>query len=199
MLAELFAWMTTPCPAAARRLGYLREAIAIEARYRRHAERWRPHLENRKPSSKKPYRRRRAAAARSCSARGPLFDIPVEALADAFDVVELVDIVHPKRARQIAAGFANVELKTSDVSGAAAALAALPRNAVTAPPLVAPPTLTPDTDLVVSANLLSQLPDILKSFSRSGPACPKPRERTSRIGLPPIISIGSEAWTRWFA
>lgn len=62
---------------------------------------------------------RRAATARSCSAPGPLFDIPVYALADAFDVVELVDIVHPKRARQIAAGFANVELKTSDVSGAA--------------------------------------------------------------------------------
>ena len=105
---------------------------------------------------------RRAATARSCSAPGPLFDIPVYALADAFDVVELVDIVHPKRARQIAAGFANVELKTSDVSGAAAALAALPRNAVTAPPLVAPPTLTPDTGLVVSANHLSQLPDILE-------------------------------------
>ena len=114
MLAELFAWMTTPCPAAARPLGYLREAIAIEARYRRHAERWRPHLEKSKAVSNSS-RRRRAVVLGS----GPLFDIPVEALADAFDVVELVDIVHPKRARQIAAGFANVELKTSDVSGAA--------------------------------------------------------------------------------
>ena len=119
MLAELFAWMTTPCPAAARPLGYLREAIAIEARYRRHAERWRPHLEKSKAVSNSS-RRRRAVVLGS----GPLFDIPVEALADAFDVVELVDIVHPKRARQIAAGFANVELKTSDVSSAADALAA---------------------------------------------------------------------------
>ena len=170
MLAELFAWMTTPCPAAARRLGYLRESIAIEARFRRHAERWRPHLEKSKAvieeAVSKASHRRRAVVLGS----GPLFDIPVEVLADAFDVVELVDIVHPKRARQIAAGFANVELKTSDVSGAAAALAALPRNAVTAPLLVAPPSLMPDTDLVVSANLLSQLPDIpeivLKKRSR---------------------------------
>ena len=121
MLAELFAWMTTPCPAAARRLGYLREAIAIEARYRRHAERWRSHLEKSKAVIEEAVsnssRRSRAVVLGS----GPLFDIPVEALADAFDVVELVDIVHPKRARQIAAGFANVELKTSDVS-------ALPRR-----------------------------------------------------------------------
>ena len=124
MLAELFAWMTTPCPAAARRLGYLREPIAIEARYRRHAERWRPHLEKSKAVIEEAVsnssRRRRAVGLGS----GPLFDIPVEALANAFDVVELVDIVHPKRARQIAAGFADVELKTSDVSSAADALAA---------------------------------------------------------------------------
>ena len=150
----------------------MRESIAIEARYRQHTERWRPHLEKSKAVIEEAVsnssRRRRAVVLGS----GPLFDIPVKALADAFDVVELVDIVHPKRARQIAAGFANVELKTSDVSGAAAALAALPRNAVTAPPLVAPPILMPDTDtdLVVSANLLSQLPDIpeivLKKRSR---------------------------------
>ena len=118
MLAELFAWMTTPCPAAARRLGYLRESIAIEARYRRHAERWRPHLEKSKAVIEEASSNSSAAAAVVLGS-GPLFDIPVEALADAFDVVELVDIVHPKRARQIAAGFANVELKTSDVSSAA--------------------------------------------------------------------------------
>ncbi|MEC8198420.1 MAG: hypothetical protein VX085_02515 [Pseudomonadota bacterium] len=124
MLAELFAWMTTPCPAAARRLGYLREAIAIKARYRRHAERWRPHLEKSKAIIEEAVsnasRRNRALVLGS----GPLFDISVEALADAFDVVELVDNVHPKRARQIAAGFANIEMKTSDVSSAADALAA---------------------------------------------------------------------------
>ena len=45
MFAELMEWLTTPCPAAARRLGYLREAIAIRARYRRHHENWRPHLD----------------------------------------------------------------------------------------------------------------------------------------------------------
>ena len=124
MLAEHFAWMTTPCPAAARRLGYLREAIAIEARCRRHAERWRLHLEKSKGVIEEVVsnssRRRRAVVLGS----GPLFDIPVEALAYAFDVVGIVDIVHPKRPRQIAAGSANVELKTTDVSSAADALAA---------------------------------------------------------------------------
>ncbi|MEC7649307.1 MAG: hypothetical protein VX900_13305 [Pseudomonadota bacterium] len=94
-------------------------APASDLRYRRHAERWRPHHEKSKAVIEEAVsnssRRSRAVVLGS----GPLFDIPVEALADAFDVLELVDIVHPKRARQIAAGFANVELKTSDVSGAA--------------------------------------------------------------------------------
>ena len=119
MLAKLFAWMTTPCPAAARQLDYFLESIAILAPYRRHTERWRPHLEKSEAVIEEGVsnssRRRRGVVLGS----GPFFDIPVGALSDASDVVELVDIVHPKRARQIAAGFANVELKTSDVSGAA--------------------------------------------------------------------------------
>ena len=115
MLAELFAWMTTSCPAAARRLGYLRESIAIEARYRRHAERWRPHLEKLKAIIEEAVSNASRRSRGLVHGSGPLFDIPVDALADAFDVRELVDIVYPTRARQIAAGFANVKLKTSDV------------------------------------------------------------------------------------
>jgi len=160
MLAELFAWMTTPCPPEARRLGYLRESIAIEARYRRHAERWQPHLENSKAVIKdaisRTTRRQRAVVLGA----GPLFDVPTEALSHAFETVELIDLVHPKRARQIAAGLGNVVLRTADISGTAAALLDLPRDAQTPPALAAPPELASDTDLVVSSNLLSQLPDI---------------------------------------
>jgi hypothetical protein len=35
VIAEALAWLATPAPWAARRLGYLYEAVAITARYRR--------------------------------------------------------------------------------------------------------------------------------------------------------------------
>lgn len=44
MLLEFLEYLTTDCPPYARRLGYLKEAIAIKARYRRHCEAWGPHL-----------------------------------------------------------------------------------------------------------------------------------------------------------
>ena len=44
MLREAVAWLATPCNSEARRLGYLKEAIAFESRHRRCGGAWRDHL-----------------------------------------------------------------------------------------------------------------------------------------------------------
>jgi hypothetical protein len=44
MLAEWWSYLTTPCSPEARRMGYLRESIAIRARHRRCRHAWAPHL-----------------------------------------------------------------------------------------------------------------------------------------------------------
>lgn len=160
MFTEIYEWLTTPCPREARKLGYLREAIAIRARYKRHRTRWQPHLDASKAviqaAMEGPGDKRVAVVLGS----GALYDVPLDALARTFERVELIDIVHPKEARQIAAAYPNVTVRSEDISGTSQTLAALPRRAAEAPRVGALPILAPDTDLVVSVNLVSQLAEI---------------------------------------
>lgn len=164
MFAELYEWLTTPCPRAARKLGYLREAIAIRARYKRHRTRWQPHLEASKATIRTamegPGDKRVAVILGS----GALYDVPLDALAAAYERVELIDIVHPKEARQIAAAYPNVTFRSEDISGTSQALVAMPRRATQAPRVGAMPQLAPETDLVVSVNLLSQLAEMPQAW-----------------------------------
>ena len=85
MFAELIEWLTTPCPSTARRLGYLREAIAIRARHRRHRENWRPHLDATRAFVERaaaiPPRKRTAVLLGS----GALIDVPIDALAAVYE------------------------------------------------------------------------------------------------------------------
>lgn len=160
MFAEIVEWLTTSCPPEARALGYLREAIAIRARYRRHRADWQPHLDRTKDVIEQavaatPQHRRVVVLG-----AGALLDIPIQSLAAQFKQVELVDLVHPRKARQIAAAHANIIHRSEDITGVAKALMAMDRGTSTLPDVTALPKLATDTDLVISANLLSQLHDI---------------------------------------
>ena len=154
MILELLEYLTTDCPADARRLGYLREAIAIKARHRRHCEAWGPHLARSRAlvgdAAERCPQRRTALVLGS----GLLLDIPLGALSAAFERVLLADMVHLRQARRVAVRYANVSLVTVDLTGLAGNF----------PGRIEPPE-TPalfrddeTVDLVVSANLLAQLP-----------------------------------------
>ena len=160
MFTEVYEWLTTSCPRDARKLGYLQESIAIRARYKRHRTRWQPHLDASKSviraAMEGPGNKRMAVILGS----GALYDVPLDALARTFERVELIDIVHPKEACQIAAAYPNVTFRNEDISGTSQTLAAMPRRAAEAPRVGALPILTSDTDLVVSVNLISQLAEI---------------------------------------
>lgn len=153
MLAEIVEYLATPCPKAARRLGYLTEAVAIRARHRRCRHAWHEHLENCRAAVME--------AARSCSRRdtvliagsGALLDLPVRELSGLFRQVILFDIVHPWTARLRTLALSNVRLDTADATGI------LEDVASGRMPKPAPTALYRDQkpDLVVSANILSQL------------------------------------------
>lgn len=162
MLLESLEYLTTACLPYARRLGYLREAIAIKARYRRHCEAWGPHLA-----------RSRAVvneAAAACSRRrtvvvlgsGLLLDVPIGALSEAFERVLLVDVVHLRWARRIASRYPNVVLVSGDMTGLAADLPHRIAEGWTGDPVPIPSLLQDDdtVDLVISANVAAQLPVI---------------------------------------
>ncbi len=155
MLLEWIETLATPAPSDARALGHVREAAAIAARHRRLRAAWADHLDNCK--------RAVLDAIAACGARrravvlgsGLLLDTPLEALADGFDEVVLVDLVHPWPSRLKARRRGNVRLETRDLTGA---LAIVRTGEIPARPK---PDFH-DGDLVVSANVLSQLPLYLR-------------------------------------
>lgn len=170
MLAEIAHFLTTPAPAALRRLGYVRESVSLLARSRRCRHAWAPHLGAARDCVLDAFRelpRRRVAVVLGS---GLLDDVPLAALAAGFAEVRLVDAVHPWPTRRAVRRFANVRLVSADIGGTTDLL--LGRSERLVDPL---PDLCggPEVDFVVSANLLSQLPilplDRLGSRGREGP------------------------------
>ncbi|MCJ2083067.1 hypothetical protein [Methylobacterium sp. J-090] len=143
MLLDLFHFLTTPVPWTHRRRGYLRESILLLSRSRRCRVAWAPHLVQ-----------ARAVIARACEGlarrrtvvvlgSGLLDDVPLDHLAAYFAEVRLVDAVHPWPTRWAVRTKPNVTLVTADL---------------TEPGAVLVHGAGPEVDLVISANLLSQLP-----------------------------------------
>lgn len=164
MLRELWEYLATPAPAAARRLGYLTETVALGARHRRQRRAWAPHV----AACHAFITRAAAAAAPGGQAlvlgSGWLAEVPLPALASRFAAVVLADIIHPRPVRRLAARVPNVRLETLDVTGTAAALAA-----GTVPDPAAAVFPAGPFAFAVSCNLLSQLPILpLAALERAG-------------------------------
>ncbi|UTW51411.1 hypothetical protein KFF05_16115 [bacterium SCSIO 12827] len=154
MLREWLTHRMTPAPEPVKRLGYLKEQIAIAARHRRLHPAWKEHL----------VRSRRFVlwSAANCPGQnkvvilgsGGLLDAPLCDLADDFAEVVLIDIFHPPAVQAWAAQYPNVYLVETDLTGLVDGLAQ--SEMPSEPPL--PDIPEADADLVVSLNLLSQLP-----------------------------------------
>jgi len=183
MLAEWLKHLTTPAPKHLKAMGYLRELIAMEARHRRCRTAWAPHL---------MHCRRLILKAAEGVGRGRvtvlgsgwLYDVPMDELAEAFDEVVLIDVLHMPAVRKRLGPLANVRLLTEDITGVVeVTFRHVDENR--AGPLPAPRADSgplADSDLVVSANVLTQLPllpvgwlrqwgnkydeDALKAFAR---------------------------------
>ncbi len=139
MLAEWLRHLCTRAPAHLKAMGYVKELIAIEARHHRCRAAWAPHLENCKKlilDAAFDVNPGRVTVLGS----GPLLDVPVEELSKTFREVELVDIFHMPATQKRVAKMPNVRLVTEDLTGGGET------------------EWLAGADLVVSANLLSQLP-----------------------------------------
>lgn len=156
MIAEALAWLLTPCPPYVRRLGLLAESVAIDARHRRCHAAWAPHLARTRAAVLDAIRRTSRRRTVLVLGSGALLDLPLAELAGAFRAVVLVDVVHPWRSRLASRRFANVTRITDDVTGVLEAVS----NGDLASPSPYHRIDSPEVDLVVSLNLLSQLPVI---------------------------------------
>lgn len=163
MLYETLLYMVTPAPRFVRAMGYPREQIAIQGRARRHADAWAPHLAACHALIEEAMATggRRAVVLGS----GLLLEIPLQAMAERFEEVICVDLVHPPWVvRPVRRAFANVRFLAGDASGMIErfvrtvthnrATGGMPNLPDSQPRL----QLAPERcDFVVSANLLSQL------------------------------------------
>ncbi len=155
MLAEALLYLLTPASWDARRLGHLTAAISLWSRARRCRTAWAPH-----------YARCHAAIAQAIEGlpqrrtvlvlgSGLGEDVDLPRLRGAFERVVLVDIVHPLAIQLAALADRRLSCVSLDLSGANDFV--LERE----PGLVdrlAPWRADPAVDLVISANVLSQLP-----------------------------------------
>jgi len=168
VLVEWLQYLTTPCPPPVRRLGYLKQAIGLQARARRCARAWQPHLD--------ACRAVIESAAAGCAGRrravvvgsGLLRELPLTALAEGFEEVVLADIVQLWPARLAVRRHSNLELVQADVTGLAEPVFTLTRGAPQVGGEARLPHHLPNLflddppDLLVSANVVSQLPLLLR-------------------------------------
>jgi hypothetical protein len=168
MLAEILAWVTTPATLDARRTGHLTAAVSLWSRGMRCRRAWGPHEA-----------RCHAVVARAVEGleqrrtclvlgSGLVRDVPLALLAERFERVVLIDVVHLWPARWAGRGRANVERRHLDLTGTTDLL--LGRATGIGDPFTRL-CADPSVDLVISANCLSQLALL-------------PVERTARMSSP---------------
>jgi hypothetical protein len=145
----------------ARKLGYLRESIAIGARAHRCRLQWKEHLQRTqtfiRDSASHCDNRRQAVVVGS----GWLLDIPIEFLSEQFGEVLLIDVVHPHPIRKKVKLLSNVQLVSADITGGVVeGLGAAVHSSLQDRGLRGVWDKKPDlshADFVISANILSQL------------------------------------------
>ncbi|MFB9950460.1 hypothetical protein ACFFP0_16500 [Rhizobium puerariae] len=153
MLAEAIQYAATRLVTPGEFRPFVRSSVSLWSRAGRCAKDWAPHEENCKAFIREAISGMKARRTVVVLGSGLLRDVPAEDLAKAFDTVVLVDLVHLASVRTWlkAKGFRNIRLISRDLSGfgdALAGKAAEPLGFLRQVPYL---------DLVVSANVLSQI------------------------------------------
>ena len=143
MIRELIEYYLTPASPAARKNGYLYEAIAFQMRGQRNQKNWKAHWAHCHGLVKDFCDQHAEAKSLTILGSGCLFEVPKDWLKQRFERIVLVDQVFPRTVRNWAASSTRcqIELCEFDLSKK-----------------FSPTEFSVKTDLVFSANLLSQLP-----------------------------------------
>ncbi|WP_085904689.1 hypothetical protein [Kiloniella majae] len=159
MLSEAFSFLFAKCESKFRRFGYLHEAIAIDARYKRCGPSWGSHLENTRSEISSAINKVSERKKVIILGAGAGYDIPLDDLERLFETVVLVDVVFLKSIRKKAERSSSISLVELDLTGLVASLEHLKSDFdVKKIQSILSVDLLKDADLVISCNVLSQLP-----------------------------------------
>ena len=160
MIREWLTYITTSVDRRARKMGFLAECVAIEARHRRQAMAWSDHQQRTMQAISeaiaKCQQRRRVLVFGAAL----VLDLPLTELAANFQEVVLVDVLFLRSTRRRAAAFDNVTLLCHDLTQSLAEIEAGRAKAATPDRFLD----QNDIDLVLSINILSQLAIIPNAY-----------------------------------
>jgi len=166
VIQEVIAYMSTPAAAWAKDIGFLSEAISIESRWNAHADAYRSHQRNCHEAILNAAENVAHKNRVILLGAGIIYDVPLADLIGIFNEVVLVDCVFTKTTRRLVDEYPTVRILEYDLSGVCKRL----DKKITDDPLPIPESLLPgevyEADLVVSLNLLSQLPLLPEKFAR---------------------------------
>jgi hypothetical protein len=154
MFAELALRLFTAAPADIRRLGLVADAVALWSRASRRRADWAPHEARCHAIVERALADLTRRDTVAVLGSGLCRDVPIDILADRFARVVLVDAVHLWPVRRRLRRFANVEFVACDITGTAAWITGMADARSDA---LARFRDDPRVDLVISANLLSQI------------------------------------------
>jgi hypothetical protein len=193
--------LLTPCPRYLRRMGFLREQLAIEARCQRNRASWEPHLTSSRAAI--------LAAADSCTQHrtalilgaGLINDVPLAELAGRFQQVILADILHlPRNRRKAEAVAPNITCVDFDCTGVVEKLYQAGKTLDDEPAITLfrqaspglPSGLGSGCDLTVSVNLASQLGHLPAKWLEKG----RPRNEEFALNLRRAAALRHLDWLR---
>ena len=162
MIIEALQHFLTPAPNYIKDMGYVREAIAIEARYKRCTAAWQPHLEKCKALILAQAEKLTPGSTIMILGSGGLHDVPVKALLERGHHVTCVDIVHLPN---ITKHYTELTFITRDITGM---IEPLYKSMISGVRIQADPEweLLTVPDLIISLNLLSQLAMKLVDYAK---------------------------------
>ncbi|HEX7676354.1 MAG TPA: hypothetical protein VF412_19420 [Bdellovibrio sp.] len=160
MLLESFEFLLTPTSPIARKYGFLYSSISLKHRYERCKKKWLPHLKNcqdlfTETANSLPQRKSVVVLGSA-----HLHEIPIHLLLQYFEKITLVDVVHPLKHHWISKRNPRVKLITQDLTEALQhleKLQSLEDLHDLGKDLAGKELFKFEADLIVSANLMSQL------------------------------------------
>jgi hypothetical protein len=161
MLPELVLYALATTRRAHRRIGLLGKAVSLWSRAFRCKAAWATHEQHCHAAVMRSFEGLKSRRTVAVLGSGLIRDVPLAGLAAHFERVLLVDAVHLLPARMKAWRFANVSLITADLSGKIDLLTgglAQPSSPFACLHSEA------ELDLVISANILSQIPIALEDW-----------------------------------
>ncbi len=160
MIREIYNYLTTKTSTEARAFGHLYESISLIEREKRCFKHWQTHRLNCQnfilAAAKKIKSHNRLLILGS----GPLHEIPIKDLASQFQSIDLVDIVHLQETKKKYGSLKNIFFIESDITELEKNIHSSKKISNKVPNLF----LDQQYDLVISANLLSQLSYHLRNY-----------------------------------